>query len=191
MFKKSRGVETKLNYLDHVVVENRNELAVNSCVNQAYGTSEREAALLMREDLPGRRIMLGADKNYDVREFTQTLRQLAVTPHVEPSLSIQLDRRTNDSPSRLSAQPEKTQTGRGNPRVAQERGTHAQEPPPRDRSSTVAVFQLEVATYDLVRIRNLTMATTCRTDTKTIARWKSPPPPIGADLSIFRGKNHL
>ena len=42
------------------------------------GTAERDAALAM----VGRRIALGADKAYDVADFVDALRALAVTPHI-------------------------------------------------------------------------------------------------------------
>ncbi len=52
-------------------------------VTQATGTAEREAALAMAEAIPGQhRVTLGADKNYDTRDFVRELRELRVTPHV-------------------------------------------------------------------------------------------------------------
>lgn len=55
-------------------------MAMSACVSPATGTAEREAALAMLVDLPtGRRLTLGADKAYDVKEFVQQLREYPVT----------------------------------------------------------------------------------------------------------------
>lgn len=85
LYKKSAGQEARLCYLGHVVVENRNGLIVRAMATQADGTAERDAALLMLQDLTeGRtsRITVGADKAYDTQDFVQTARELGVTPHV-------------------------------------------------------------------------------------------------------------
>ena len=59
------------------------ELAVNTRVTLATGTAEREAALAMAEEIPGvHRVTLGADKNYDTRDFVREVRWRRVTPQV-------------------------------------------------------------------------------------------------------------
>jgi hypothetical protein len=64
-------------------MENRHGLVVDAQVTHATGTAEREAALEMVEAIPGQqRVTLGADKNYDTRDFVGKLRELRVTPHV-------------------------------------------------------------------------------------------------------------
>lgn len=83
LFRKAEGQQSKLCYLGHVLMENRNGLVVNSLLTQATGTAEREAALKMLEQVSGtHRITLGADKGYDVADFVQKVRQLNATPHV-------------------------------------------------------------------------------------------------------------
>jgi transposase len=83
LYKKATGQEAKLAYLGHVLMENRHGLVVDSCVTQATGTAEREAALAMAEAIPGQhRVTLGADKNYDTHDFVRDVRELQVTPHV-------------------------------------------------------------------------------------------------------------
>lgn len=57
--------------MGHVVMENRNGLAVVGMVTQANGTAERRAseAMLKRKARPGgRRITVGEDKAYDSRD---------------------------------------------------------------------------------------------------------------------------
>ncbi len=83
LYKKSKGAEARLSYLGHVLMENRNGLLVQTMLTQADGTAERDAALLMASKLPGtRRLTLGADKNYDTRDFVGTAREMKITPHV-------------------------------------------------------------------------------------------------------------
>ena len=44
LYRKSNGEASKLSFLGHVLMENRNGLAVNARVTQATGRAEREAA---------------------------------------------------------------------------------------------------------------------------------------------------
>ena len=84
LYKKSKGSEAKLSYLGHGLMENRNGLLVKTMVTQADGTAERDAALLMASKIPGtRRVTLGADKNYDTRDFVSTVREMRITPLVK------------------------------------------------------------------------------------------------------------
>jgi transposase len=88
LYKKAKGQEAKLAYLGHVLMENRHGLVVDTRVTQATGTAEREAALVLAEAIPGQqRATLGADKNYDTRDFVHELRELRVTPHVAQNTS--------------------------------------------------------------------------------------------------------
>ena len=81
--RKGSGKEAKLSYNGNLLTENRNGLIVNTEVLQANGTAERDAALLMLEQVPGvDRITLGADKAYDTRDFVAECRNLKVTPQV-------------------------------------------------------------------------------------------------------------
>jgi transposase len=84
LYRKGDGQESRLCYLGHVLMENRNGLAVAGDVTQATGTAEREAALTLIDNHrpAGQRITLGADKAYDVVEFVEALRERQVTPHI-------------------------------------------------------------------------------------------------------------
>ena len=83
LYKKSKGSEAKLSYLGHVLMENRNGLLMRTMVTQAHGTAERDAALLMASQIPrNQTVTLGGDKNYDTRDFVDTLRGMKITPHV-------------------------------------------------------------------------------------------------------------
>ena len=81
--RKGNGKEAKLSYTGNLLTENRNGLIVNTEVFQANGTAERDAALILLEQLPGtRRVTVGGDKGYDTRDFVRECRHLKVTPHV-------------------------------------------------------------------------------------------------------------
>lgn len=83
LYRKASGRESRLCFMGHVLMENRNGLAVGAALTQATGTAEREATLAMldRRKLR-RRITLGADKAYDVTAFVGELRARQVTPHI-------------------------------------------------------------------------------------------------------------
>src|SRR5271167_2410477 len=104
LYKKSYGKESKLSYLGHALVENRNGLIAAAMVTHADGYAERDAALLMLHDKQkhrSRRITVGADKAYDTKDFVTTVRELKVTPHVtknEKGRRSNLDRRTTRQP---------------------------------------------------------------------------------------------
>jgi transposase len=104
LYKKSYGKESRLSYLGHALVENRNGLIAAAMVTHADGYAERDAALLMlaeKQHGRSRRITVGADKAYDSKDFVRTVRELNVTPHVaknEQGRSSNLDRRTTRQP---------------------------------------------------------------------------------------------
>ncbi len=81
LYKKAKGQEAKLSYLGHVLMENRNGLAVAACTTPATGTAERQAALQMAARCKSGS-HLGADKAYDTRDFVAGARRLGVVPHV-------------------------------------------------------------------------------------------------------------
>ena len=81
--------ESRLCFMGHALMENRNGLVVGGNVTIASGTAEREAALeLIDKHHPveskggKRRITLGGDKGFDVAAFIEDLRGRKVTPHV-------------------------------------------------------------------------------------------------------------
>src|SRR6201988_938524 len=64
LYKKGTGQESRLAYLGHALMENRNGLAVAAEATLATGTAEREAAARLSQRLP-KGAALGADKGYD------------------------------------------------------------------------------------------------------------------------------
>jgi transposase len=108
LFRKSKGSESKLAYMGHLLMENRHGLVVGARVTQATGTAEREAAADLVDALGGsQRITLGADKNYDTRGFVEELRGMTVTPHVarnDTNRSSAIDGRTTCHPGYATSQ---------------------------------------------------------------------------------------
>ena len=84
LYRKSEGKESKLCYMGHATMENRNGLAVGGLVTQASGTAERTASEEMLEKYasPHTRITVGADKAYDVGKHVAHLREKNITPHI-------------------------------------------------------------------------------------------------------------
>ena len=125
LYRKGNGRESRLCFMGHALMENRNGLVVGGNVTIASGTAEREAALeLIDRHCPGkRRRTLGADKAYDVTAFVDDLRRRKVTPHVavQDHLSKTGKRRKTriDGRATLRRQPAYPQADRGDLRLGQ------------------------------------------------------------------------
>ena len=102
LYRKSEAAPAQLCYIGHVLMENRNGLAVGVRLTQADGTAECESALEMICEVSGnRRVTLGGDKAYDTRDHVDALRSLNVTPHVaqnDTKRKSAIDRRTTRHP---------------------------------------------------------------------------------------------
>ena len=107
--RKGDGKEARLAYTANALMENRNGLLVDVCVEPADGYGERRGAISMLKALGKKvRATVGADKGYDTRGFIQECRQLGVTPHVAQTSDYRrrsaIDRRTVRHPSYLVSQ---------------------------------------------------------------------------------------
>ena len=95
LYKKGDGDKSRLCYLGHALMENRNGLVVDATATLASGTAERDAALDMaRRSIKKTGATLGADKGYDAASFVKQLRDMGVTPHVAQKKHSAIDRRT-------------------------------------------------------------------------------------------------
>jgi transposase len=152
--RKGPGKEAKLSYAGHVLMENRNGIAVNGCVTQADGDAEPQAALAMVEEIPGEhRVTLGADKGYDRKEFVQELRDHQVTPHIAPKQTSIIDERTTRHPGYVISQQKRK-------RIEEIFGwlkTVAGLRKTRHRGVARVgwMFTFALAAYNLVRMRNI------------------------------------
>jgi transposase len=155
--RKGRGKEAKLNYAGHLLMENRNGLAVGADVTRATGTAERDAGVVFARQFGGkRRVTMAGDKAYDTREFVEELREVNVTPHVAQ----------NDT-RRRSAIDERTTRHIGY-RISQRKRKKIEEVfgwlktvgllsklRHRGIAKVRWTFKFAVAAYNLVRLRNL------------------------------------
>ena len=157
LYRKSNGTESKLSYFGHVLMENRNGLAVDAELSLASGRAEPQAAIDMVGRIDGtKRVTLGADKAYDTREVVETLRVMGVTPHIAAKNAAysMIDERTTRHPGYEISQ-------RKRKRVEENCGwlkTVALMWTTRHRGKDRVgwMFTFALAAYNLVRIRNLT-----------------------------------
>ena len=88
LYRKSNGQPSRLCYMGHLPIENRQGLIVDVRTTHATGRDEREATeAMIVAAVRGRRLTLGADKAYDTAEHVANLRAIGVTPHVAQNLS--------------------------------------------------------------------------------------------------------
>lgn len=159
--RKGSGKEAKLSYNGNLLIENRNGLIVTTEVFQANGTAERDAALVMLEQVPGgHRVTVGADKAYDTKDFVAECRNLKATPHV-----AQNTRRTGGSAidQRTTRHDGYGISQRKRKRIEESFGwlkTIALMRKVRHRGIFKVgwVFTFAAAAYNLVRMRNLLAA---------------------------------
>jgi transposase len=152
--RKGPGKEAKLSYAGHVLMENRNGIAVNGCVTRADGRAEPEAALAMVEEIPGQqRITLGGDKGYDRKEFVQELRDHQVTPHIACKQTSIIDERTTRHPGYVISQQKRKRIEEIFGWLKTVAGLRKTRHRGLDRVGWMFTFAL--AAYNLVRMRNL------------------------------------
>jgi transposase len=159
--RKGAGKEARLSYSGHVLMENRNGLVTDVEVLQASGTAERDAALLMVENIPGdHKVTVGADKAYDTKEFVEETRNMKATPHVAQNNKRRrsaIDGRTTRHTGYAISQQKRKRVEEifgwmktvGGMRKLRHRGLEL----------VGWMFTLSAAAYNLVRIRNLSPAT--------------------------------
>jgi len=159
LYRKGGGQEARLCYLGHVLMENRHGLAVDTRLTLATGTAEWDAAVHMLHHLPGtRRRTVGGDKGYDTPVFVTAVRAHHGTPHVaRKARGSALDGRTTRHPGYAISQTLRKRVEEifgwaktiGGLRQTRHRG--------RDRVGWQ--FTWTLAAYNLVRLRNLQVAT--------------------------------
>jgi transposase len=109
LYRKGPGMEAKLCFIGHGLMENRSGLIVGTRVTRVSGHAERLAALDLIAPHGDRRraVTLGADKGYDATDFVMELRERNVRPHVAENSSGRrsaIDRRTTRHPGYATSQ---------------------------------------------------------------------------------------
>jgi transposase len=88
LYRKGPGMEARLCFVGHVLMENRHGLVVDAELTRASGHAERLAALAMLDRLPTvGPATLGADRGFDANDFVMELRERRVTPHIAQNTS--------------------------------------------------------------------------------------------------------
>jgi transposase len=102
LYRKGPGMEAKLCFIGHALMENRHGLFVDTRLTRVSGHAERLAALDMIEPRADRpeAITLGGDKGFDAADFVMELREINVTPHIARNTSRRsaIDGRTTRHP---------------------------------------------------------------------------------------------
>ena len=163
LFRKGDGQSSRLCFMGHLLMENRNALIVDAALTRASGTAEREAALAMLgRRKKARRVTLGVDKAYDVAEFVDALRDLAVTPHIAVDGHVrktgkprktQVDRRTTRHPGYAASQRLRKRIEEGFGWIKTTGGLAKTRHRGLDRVGWM--FTLTAAAYNLVRLPKL------------------------------------
>jgi transposase len=89
LYRKGPGMEARLCFIGHALMENRSGLIVDTRLTRVSGHAERLAALDMIQGVADRpsAVTLGADKGYDTADFVEELRTMNVRPHVAQNTS--------------------------------------------------------------------------------------------------------
>jgi hypothetical protein len=159
--RKGSGKEAKLSFSAHVLMENRHGLVAETEVLQANGTAERDAALVMVEAIPGDHpVTVGADKNYDTKDFVAEARNLKATPHVTQNVHA---RRRSAIGGRTTRHAGSAISQKKRHRIEEIFGwmkTVGGMRKLRHRGLQVVgwMFTFAAAAYNLVRMRNLKVA---------------------------------
>jgi transposase len=162
---KKGNTAAKLCYVASALMENRNGLIVDTEVEHATGTAERDSALAMLKRRPERkkRRTLGADKHYDTKEFVAGCREVNFTPHVAQNITKNrgsaIDGRTTRHEGYKVSQRKRklVEQGFGWDKTVGllDKLRH------RGKKLVGWVYTFTSAAYNLVRLRTLTMGEVC------------------------------
>lgn len=161
IYTKSKGVAAKMNFMGHVLMENRNGLAVDAQMSEAGWHAETEAALQMTKGLKGKgQKTLGGDKHYDQDGFCEALRNRKITPHVAQNIHSRKHHSAVDG--RTTRHEGYAVSQRKRKRVEEIFGWLKQfsilrRPHFRGLKRMDFLFKFAVSVYNLVRMSNLAM----------------------------------
>lgn len=157
LYRKGPGMEAKLCFIGHALMENRNGLFVEARLTKVSGHAERLAALDMIEPYADRPkpITLGADKGFDAADFVMELREIEVTPHVaqNTSRSSAIDGRTTRHAGYAISQQIRKRIEEGFGWMKTIGGMRKTKY--RGRENVAWAFTLSAAAYNLIRLPKL------------------------------------
>ena len=158
LYRKGPGMEAKLAFLGHALMENRHGLVLDARLTRVAGYAERYAALDMIAPLAERphAVTLGADKGFDAAGFVSECRELNVTAHVAQNTSGRrsaIDGRTTRHPGYAVSQRIRKRIEEGfgwiKEVALQRRARH------RGKAKVGWQFTLAAAAYNLIRLPRL------------------------------------
>jgi transposase len=163
LYRKGPGMEARLCFIGHGLMENRSGLIVDARLTRVSGHAERLAALDMVQHVADRpcAVTLGADRGYDAADFVEELRGINVRPHVAQNTSGRrsaIDKRTTRHSGYAASQ-------RIRKRIEEAFGwikmvTGLRQTKLRGLPKVDWAFTFAAAAYNLVRLPKLIGATT-------------------------------
>ena len=158
LYRKGPGMEARLCFIGHTLMENRSGLIVDACLTAAGGHAERIAALSMIEPRADRSrgISLGADKAYDAEDFVNELRSMNVRAHVAQNTNGRrsaIDRRTTRHAGYAASQRIRKRIEEGFGWIKTVAGQRKTKFRGRERVGWAFIFA--AAAYNLVRLPKL------------------------------------
>lgn len=164
LYRKCNAGAAEASYLGHVLTENNHGLIVAACVTEAGTKAERDAALaLLDERRSWKRRTLGADKQYQERQFVEALRARNVVPHVAEYERGNLQRNSlraeeRDSLEFIQSQKKRKLVEQSFAWIKHWAGFRQVKL--RSRRRVEWLFQIAAAAYNLVRMTRLQPART-------------------------------
>jgi transposase len=158
LYRKGLGMEARLCFIGHTLMENRTGLIVDTRLTAADGHAERIAALSMIEPRADRpcAITLGADKAYDAEDFVNELKSMNVRPHVaqnDNGRRSAIDRRTTRHAGYAASQKIRKRIEEGFGWIKTVAGQRKTRFKGKDRVGWA--FTFAAAAYNLVRLPKL------------------------------------
>jgi Transposase DDE domain len=102
LYRKGPGMNAKLCFIGHALMESQHRLSVDTRLTRVSGHAEQLAALDIIEPRAAKpdAITLGGDKGFDAADFVIELREINVTPHIACNTSRRsaIDGRTTRHP---------------------------------------------------------------------------------------------
>jgi transposase len=166
LYKKATPDKSVPCYLGHVLMENRNGLAVAAEASLAACNAEREVSLKLLDRVvapvdargPEQKMTLGADTLYQTSEFIKALRTRKIAPHVSEYVNGNLDK--NHLTEEERADPNRTISQKKRKLVERIFGwakldRMLSQVKQRGLQKVDWLFRLVIAAYNLTRIRRL------------------------------------
>ena len=161
LYRKGPGMEAKLSFIGHALMENRNGLFVDARLTKVSGHAERLAAIDMIEPRANRpnAVTLAGDKGFDAADFVMELREINVTPHIAQNTTRRsaIDGRTTRHPGYGISQCIRKRIEEGFGWMKTIGGMRRMKY--RGREKAAWTFTFTAAAYNLIRMPKLMEAT--------------------------------